>query len=111
MNKKFFIFFGIAFSLCFIVALIVPNVNALKYNEDWIKGKTSEEIIEKYGEFSWCLGPPDDDGVYRSTKCSYELKPAKIGFLGTTPPKLFSIVFDDSGIAIECYKEYGGYGG
>ena len=53
------------------------NINYLKekYNKEEIIGKTSNEIIDAYGEFDNTIGIdiPDENGVYRNCKCGYTI--------------------------------------
>ena len=47
-----------------------------RYDEDWILGKTSSEIVEKYGEFDLCFGGTElrADGNYYDGACGYVTK-------------------------------------
>ena len=82
-----------------------------RYNDHWILGKTSIEIIEKYGPFDASGAPMDADGKYRNTRASYIIKPERVGYLGTYPAEYYSIHFDWRGIADNCFIELGGVGG
>ena len=74
------------------------------YGEKDFLGKTSAEIVAEYGEFDCISMPADEDGLYRNCRCGYTVKPAKSGFLTTSPEVLFFIVFDSDGIAVACEK-------
>ena len=74
-----------------------------RYDVDWIIGKTSAEVIDKYGEFDCTYMPVGEDGLYRS-KCGYTVKKPRRGFLGTSPEVLLFISFDENGIAVDCEK-------
>ena len=74
-----------------------------RYDVDWIIGKTSAEVIDKYGEFDCTYMPAGEDGLYRS-KCGDTSKDSRRGFLGTSPEVLLFIRFDENGIAIDCEK-------
>ena len=74
-----------------------------RYDVDWIIGKTSAEIIDKYGAFDCTYMPAGEDGLYRS-KCGYTIKDPQRGFLGTSPEVLLFIRFDENGIAVDCEK-------
>ncbi len=100
---------AVLMTLAMLVAL--AGCKAHKYDEEWIIGKTSEEVIEKYGEFYKCIKVAGSDGVYDRSICSYIIKPKRKGFLGTTPAELFSISFDKNGIADRCWVETDGKGG
>ncbi len=82
-----------------------------KYSESDFIGLSSQEIIDKYGEFDHTRSPAGMDGLYRNCACGYVVVEAKKGFLGTTPPKYFMIYFDENGIAYRCVYEEGGIGG
>ena len=79
---------------------------AAKYNTDDFIGKTSEEIISKYGIFDCISAPVSEDGLYRNCQCGYTTKEPKKGFLGTSPEVLLFISFDENGVAIECEEGY-----
>ena len=74
-----------------------------RYDVDWIIGKTSAEVIDKYGEFDCTYMPAGEDGLYRS-KCGYTVKDPQRGFLGTSSEVLLFISFDENGIAVDCEK-------
>lgn len=86
-----------------MVALVGCSV---KYNEEDIIGKTSNEIIDVYGEFDNVIGidVPDEDGVYRNCRCVYTIEESKQGFPGSSDEILFYIRFDENGIATDCEK-------
>ena len=77
-----------------------------KYKEKDILGKTSAEIIEKYGTFDSVSILADEDGIYRSCTCWYTVKEPRIGFLGTSPEILFFVQFDENGTAVACKEDY-----
>ena len=112
MNKKLKVLLIVLLSLL-IISFTLLSCLQLKYinlKRDFI-GKTSNEIQSKYGEFDNRYTPPDADGVYRNTVCSYNVIDARVGFLGTEPPYLLSIRFDADGIAYEIFFQQGGLGG
>ena len=90
----------ISITLC-LAALAGCSDN--RYDVDWIIGKTSAEVIVKYGEFDCTYMPAGEDGLYRS-KCGYTIKDPQRGFLGTSPEVLLFISFDENGIAVDCEK-------
>ena len=99
-------------SLIIIIVLsVVFIVKHEKYNEKWILGKTTEQVVERYGDFIRYVPTRSTDGQIQYYIASYTLKPRKVGFLGTYNGVLFSIKFDKDGIAFECYKELDGEGG
>ena len=97
--------------ILFSAVLLTSCGKKYKYDSDWIIGKNSQEIIEQYGEFDVVTMPKNDQGLYSSAICSYIIVPKKVGYLGTTPERLFSIGFDENGIADEFFEETGGKGG
>ena len=76
-----------------------------RYDSEWIIGKTSSEVIEKYGEFDCAHMPAGEGGLYRS-KCGYTIKEPQKGFFGTSPEVLFYISFDENGIAVACEEGF-----
>ena len=92
----------LSITLC-LVAL--AGCSDSRYDVDWIIGKTSAEVIDKYGEFDCTYMPAGEDGLYRS-KCGYTVKESRRGFLGTSPEVLLFISFDENGIAVDCEEGY-----
>ena len=93
------------------IFLIVFCVSCLigcgeKYKAKYILGKTSDEIIEKYGAFDSKTILADEDGLYRNCTCWYTVKEPRVGFLGTSPEILFFIRFDENGMATDCREGY-----
>ena len=76
-----------------------------RYSEEDIVGLSSDEIVDKYGDFDRKQGNPDSSGLYRDCLCGYLVTEARKGFLGTTPPEYFMIHFDENGIADWCIYE------
>lgn len=73
-----------------------------RFNENWIIGKTSTEIEEKYGAFD--AADPDkknEEGNYVSARCGYLTREKQVGFLGTYPEEYFMIYFDKEGKAYD----------
>lgn len=99
---KRILFVIITISLCLA---IFPGCSNNKYDSEWIVGKDSSEVRERYGEFDCTYMPISEDGLYRS-RCGYTIKEPKVGFLGTSPEVLFFISFDENGIAVECEEGY-----
>ena len=77
----------------------------------WMIGKTSLEIEDTFGEFDQLEMPPNSDGSYTNTICSYNITPGFKGFLSYHHPILLSIQFDQNAIAIDIFFEKGGKGG
>lgn len=92
--------------LVIVVLCFSPRFKPLKYDEDWIIGKTSIEIVNKYGEFNCEEMPVCEDGLFRQCRCGYTIEEPRVGYLGTSPEVLYFITFDKNGVAIECEKGY-----
>lgn len=97
--------------ILFSAVLLTSCGKKYKYDSDRIIGKNSQEIIEQYGEFDVTASEQNSFGLYCSGTCSYIIVPKKVGYLGTIPERLYSISFDESGIAYRCFEETGGKGG
>ena len=85
-----------------IIAAIWVNRNP--YHEEWIIGKTYDQVVEKYGEFDQYITNKNSNGDPVCTTGSYILKPRRVGYLGTTSAEYFSIQFDMDGVAYKCYE-------
>ncbi|MBR4054518.1 MAG: hypothetical protein IKK06_06915 [Clostridia bacterium] len=101
--------------LCFLLPLCLSGCG---YDEEWIIGKTSAEIQERYGTFYQVIvlpyGDPievNEDTICKNAKGYYLIEEERVGWLGTYPEEYFVIRFDENGIAIDCYEELGGKGG
>ncbi len=99
--------------LIITIPLMINRSTKPQYNEEWIIGKTSDEIQERFGEFdgsysSHPLKYPEYcfDGDYKNAVCYYITKPARVGFLGTDPEERFEIVFDKNGFATSASEQY-----
>ena len=70
-----------------------------RYDEDWIIGKTSSEIVEKYGEFDLCFGKTElrADGNYYNGACGYMTKKIDPGIYPSD--EYYMIYFDEEGKA------------
>lgn len=73
-----------------------------KYDEDDYIGKTSQEIIEQFGEFDYAPTPPDNNGIYKNCRCGYTIEESEQGFLGRSEEVLLFISFDENGVAQSC---------
>ena len=109
MNKSLKISLCVLLTLALAGALmftIHKYVN--RYNPDNFIGLTSEQIINRYGEFDrysfW-----DSTENYRAGV--YTVKPKRVGYFGTYNEEYFVIRFDKNGIVYECEYVIGGAGG
>ena len=71
----------------------------IKYDVDWMMGKTSQEIIDRYGYFNMCSNYPDEDGLFKNVVCGYTIRERTPGFMDAIPERLLYIHFDSTGIA------------
>lgn len=97
----------------FLIVLMIVGFSAKnrKYNDEWIIGKTKEQIVEKYGDFEWCSPQKDANDQIMCYVGMYTIKPKIVGFLGTKQATYFCIKFSTEGVATECYVEQAGKGG
>ena len=116
--KRFlaFVFVIAVFAFALLVTLKGPELYyRLKFHESRIIGRSTHEIVEKYGEFDYKGTPnPEAPGVYKDYRTyGYLVKEAGIGMFGDrdVPPVFFMIHFDEQGIAYKCEFELGGWGG
>ncbi len=98
---------------CIIASLIMLIMISLsscfqKYDEQWILGKSSSEIEEKYGSFDYFYGNPDCrlDGNYYNGGCAYIVKEENVGFLGTSPSEYYMIYFSSDGKAYRIEEKW-----
>lgn len=81
---------------------VMSLVHYDKYDEEWIIGKTQDQIVERYGEFDSYSTFTSPNGKFLYDQGSYILKQKKVGFLRTKPPTYFKIKFNQAGKAYEC---------
>ena len=89
--------------------------NTLKrgnFDKEWIIGKTSAEIEQKYGAFDISMMPlGEGDILYRNCGCGYMTKRGVQGLSGTPTDEFFMIYFDSDGIACEIKENVARPGG
>lgn len=107
--RKIVIFTIVISISALLLALLIQNNK--NYDEEWIIGKTCEQVAEKYGAFEWYISEKDANQQILYYVGMYEIKPEQIGFLGTKQATYFCIKFGMDHIAFECYEETGGRGG
>lgn len=97
MKKTTFHTLCVFILLLFLCALYLTSCS--RYDEDWIIGKTSTEIVEKYGEFDLCFGKTElgADGNYYNGACGYMTK--KIDPEIYPSDEYYMIYFDEEGKA------------
>ena len=82
--------------ICLILFFIgCSAVSSDKYDKDDFIGKSSIEIVKKYGEFDCVTMPVCEDGLYKNCRCGYTIKEAKQGFLGASEEVLFFVSFEE----------------
>ena len=83
-------------------------LSCAKYNADWIIGKTSSEIEDRYGTFDYIMSKSEknSEGNYCTTTCAYLVKEERVGFLGTDPAEYYAIYFDEEGKAKRIYEKW-----
>jgi len=104
--------------LCFLLIGVIVSLSACssqivagKYDKDWILGKTSSEIEERYGEFDLCNSSTqiNENGNYYRTSCGYMTK--QWSPYATAKDEFFMICFDEDGVAYEFKENYPRPGG
>lgn len=110
-NKKFFVLCLIF--VCCIVATCSCSMNKAKgsYDQDWIIGKTSQEIEDRYGKFDICLNEEKIEKNYFETGCGYLTKEQEKGAFGTSSDEFLMIFFDANGVAYRIEENYPRPGG
>ncbi len=93
---------AVVLSIIVIVFFVVSFVHYDKYDEEWIIGKTKDQIVERYGEFCSYSTSTSSDGKFLYAEGFYILTPKKVGFLGTKLPTYFRIKFNQAGKTYEC---------
>ena len=92
------------FALLFIALLLLSSCSdkfKYGYDSEWIIGKKSSEIVERYGQFEYYTWGEDRfiDGEWRNAGCGYKTFEGTAGFLGTPPDEFYLIWFDSEGRA------------
>ena len=88
-----------------------PRLWWIADDEDWIIGKTKEQIEAKYGEFDWyghrkIYDPATDTFLPEENFTgSYTIHEGHPGYLGYCYDVYFEIVFDQDGRARRCERE------
>lgn len=84
------------------IVLMLSSSCAPSYDEDWIIGKTDDEIIERYGQFDMRYNNYCEDGTYNGWIGCYILKEKRVGYLQTYPEEGLKIKFDQNNVATNC---------
>lgn len=98
--------------ICMAALLMIYGVMSLsscaqKYDKEWILGKTSSEIEERYGPFDYCGNTEyRSDGNYYNGGCAYRTKEERVGYFGTDPAEYYRVYFDSEGKAYEIKEKW-----
>lgn len=108
MKKRTKIILAVCLSILLIISIIAAfcQINYL-YHKNWIIGKTSAQIQERYGKFDQVGMSPASDGLHKNCSCAYFI--SKMHYADYLD--MFCISFDSNGIAYECSIEKGPWGG
>ncbi len=101
---------GFSLLITLLFTLCACREDTGMYEPDWIIGKTSLQIESKYGEFYQEGTLRSSDGLFRNTECHYFLKERPL-FFGDVEITLFSIHFNENGIADRWRTQLGPIGG
>ena len=97
--------------LAFIISCPLSSCAQHSYDEEWIIGKTSSEIEERYGRFDRFEWGYRDDGLLYSTDAGYIIKASTVSWHGKTTEELFVVHFNEVGLADSCCVAPGNWGG
>lgn len=98
-----------------IIVWVIWDVCRSQLNEEWMIGKTVDEITQRYGEF-YGKGPTLEEHSECTPnnpnhKALYIAKEKKVGFFGTDPAEYIRISFDCKGVCIKTERLDGAKGG
>ena len=100
------------FILCVLLSTVLSGCSGHSYDTDWIIGKTSAEIEEKYGAFeSTFSNEPSEEGLYKNAQCGYYYLDHIDLFGNDSNEMIFVIRFNEDGVAESCYERYRYIGG
>lgn len=102
---------GILISFLLCTVLLFSACKQHHYDAEWIIGKTSAEIEEKYGKFDRKEWDYQEDGLLYGTDAGYIIKESRQSWYGKTTEELFVVRFNQEGIAISCEITPGNWGG
>jgi len=97
--------------LILVLSLIFSACSDYKYDDEWIVGKSSAQIEEKYGSFDRRAVAYDADGLLRNCRAGYVIEPSRKTWHGKTTEQLFCVHFDADGIAVSTEVCSGNWGG
>lgn len=106
------------FVSCLLFALAIISVCSCShsgagklYDKDWIIGKTSSEVEERYGKSDICLDKTKTGDNYVETGCGYLTGQKLKGLFGTSTDEFLMIFFDADGVAYGIEEDYPRPGG
>lgn len=88
--------------LCLSAMLMLFCSCTPSYDEEWILGKTDDEIIARYGQFDTRYNCYDEEGNYEGWIGTYTIKEERVGYLQTYPEEALKVSFDTNNAAIHC---------
>ena len=97
--------------LVFCVSFLLFACSQYSYDEEWMIGKTSAEIEERYGKFDRREWDYREDGLLYGTDAGYIVKESQVSWFGKTTEELFVVRFNQEGVAISCELAPGNWGG
>ena len=97
-----------------LIPFAFNGCSSYQYDEEWIIGKSPNEIIERYGEPFSVTHHVDDDGNETDliSSINYMTKEPRVGFMDTDSAEFFKIWFDTEGKAYKTEENWippGGY--
>lgn len=105
LNKSLIIVIAIILVIIVIMSSVVYILAtpSLKYRENWIIGKSYDEIAARYGEGD-IVHYENNDPSQDVVSVMYLVKEERVLFFGTSPKEFYKIIFED-GKAVEINKK------
>jgi len=100
----------ISLILCAVLVLFSACTHQ-SFDAEWIIGKTSAEIEERYGPFDRLGMEYQKDGLLYNTDAGYVISESRTTWHGRTTETLFVVHFNEDGIADRCETAPGNWGG
>ena len=107
--KKIVLYGGIVLAVILLI-LLITWWNSPLYHQDWIIGKTQEQVVARFGEFDFYYEHTDfHEGISLCYRGGYRITADYVDGLGTWQGKRLYICFDENGIAYLCRESQEGY--
>lgn len=105
MKKRLILIIAIILVIIVIMssAVYILETPSLKYRENWIIGKSYDEIVTRYGEGD-IIHYENNDPSKGVVSVMYLVKEERVSFFGTNPKEFYKIIFED-GKATEVNKK------